>query len=283
MTLPVFSLALLLGAASVEAGAVPAGMVVVGPAALERATPAPKQEPTVEVKAFALDVLPVTNAQFLAFVTAQSKWQRGRAPTLFVDEHYLKAWPGPLALGARAAPDAPVVGVSWFAARAYCARRAARLPLTDEWELAAQASATSRNGARDPEHTQKILAWYAKKTPSTLPAVGKGEKNVWGVQDLHRLVWEWVEDFGAVLVSSDNRVSGEQDIVRFCGGGAQNAVNPADYASFMRLAFRSSLEARYTTQNLGFRCAADVAQPRSKHKPAPVHAVEPSTERDGVR
>lgn len=283
MTLPVFSLALLLGAASVEAGAVPAGMVVVGPAALERATPAPKQEPIVEVKAFALDVLPVTNAQFLAFVTAQSKWQRGRAPTLFVDEHYLKAWPGPLALGARAAPDAPVVGVSWFAARAYCARRAARLPLTDEWELAAQASATSRSGARDPEHTQKILAWYAKKTPSTLPAVGKGEKNVWGVQDLHRLVWEWVEDFGAVLVSSDNRVSGEQDIVRFCGGGAQNAVNPADYASFMRLAFRSSLEARYTTQNLGFRCAADVAQPRSKHKPAPVHAVEPSTERDGVR
>lgn len=257
MILLALPLCTLLGAA---APGVPAGMVIVGPATLERTSPAPKQEPTVVVPAFALDGVPVTNAQYLAFVMAETKWQRGSAPSLFVDEHYLEAWAGPRTLGASAAPGAPVVGVSWFAARAYCARRGARLPSTDEWEVAAQASATAKNGARDPLHTQKILAWYAQRTPAVLPAVGQGEKNVWGVQDLHGLVWEWVEDFGSALVSSDNRASGEQDIVRFCGGGAQSAVNPADYASFMRLAFRSSLEARYTTQNLGFRCAADLSR-----------------------
>ena len=36
------------------------------------------------------------------------------------------------------------------------------------------------------------------------------------------------------------------------------ATDFADYAAFMRYAYRSSLQARYTTGNLGFRCARDV-------------------------
>jgi formylglycine-generating enzyme required for sulfatase activity len=36
------------------------------------------------------------------------------------------------------------------------------------------------------------------------------------------------------------------------------AGDKQDYATFMRLAFRSSLEARYTMRTLGFRCARDV-------------------------
>lgn len=240
------------------------GMVVVGPAVLKRAVPAPKQVPEVPVAAFWLDVTPVTNEAWLAFVKKEPRWQRARAPALFVDDRYLAAWDGPVDFG-RANPQAPVVGVSWFAARAYCAARGARLPTTDEWELAAAASDTAVDGSNDPAQLERILAWYAQKTPKRFAAVGQGEANLWGVKDLHGLVWEWVEDFGAALVSSDNRASGEsQDIVRFCGGGAQSAINPADYASFMRLAFRSSLEARYATDNLGFRCAADVKRARAK-------------------
>lgn len=244
----------------------PVGMARVGPGVLERAVPAPKQAARVELSAFLLDVHPVTNAEYLDFVTARPEWRKGAAPALFADLGYLGAWRGPLELGVELQPRAPVTRVSWFAARAYCEWRGARLPTTDEWEFAAQAGEREIDGRKDPAFTQRILDWYARKTPAQPAPVGRGRPNRWGVHDLHGLVWEWVEDFGAALVSSDNRAAGEQDVVRFCGGGAQNARDPADYASFMRLAFRSSLEARYTTQNLGFRCAKD--QPsRRKEKP----------------
>lgn len=45
---------------------------------------------------------------------------------------------------------------------------------------------------------------------------------------------------------------------RFCGAGAVTAADKNDYASFMRIAFRSSLKAGYTAGSLGFRCARDV-------------------------
>ena len=212
------------------------------------------------VAAFFLDITPVTNAAYLSFVTSDPRWQKGRAAKLFVDDRYLAQWHSPLSPGAALDLQAPVVGVSWFAARAFCnARNGARLPTTDEWELAAQASTTEVDASTDPAFTKAILGWYSQQAPARLPAVGGGDENIWGVKDLHGLVWEWVEDFSAALVSTDNRASGEkQDIVQFCGGGAQSAVNPSDYASFMRFAFRSALEARFATNNLGFRCAHDV-------------------------
>jgi protein SCO1/2 len=48
---------------------------------------------------------------------------------------------------------------------------------------------------------------------------------------------------------------GRGDSALFCGGAGAKAVKPSDYATFMREAFRGSLEARYTVRNLGFRCA----------------------------
>ena len=87
--------------------------------------------------------------------------------------------------------------------------------------------------------------------------VGKGAANYWGIRDLHGLVWEWVEDFQATLVAEDDRSKGSPERSRFCGGTGAQAVDPGAYATFMRVAQRSALEARYTTAQLGFRCARD--------------------------
>jgi formylglycine-generating enzyme required for sulfatase activity len=87
--------------------------------------------------------------------------------------------------------------------------------------------------------------------------VGTNQANYWGVQDLHGLVWEWVLDFNSSMLATDPRRAGDRDRLAFCGGGAIGATDQADYPSFMRVAFRSSLRAEYTTHNLGFRCAAD--------------------------
>jgi formylglycine-generating enzyme required for sulfatase activity len=49
----------------------------------------------------------------------------------------------------------------------------------------------------------------------------------------------------------------EAQRARFCGEGALSTVDRENYAVLMRIAFLSSLEASYTTGNLGFRCAAE--------------------------
>lgn len=238
--------------------------VVIGPGTYRPAFPASAGEAEVAVPAFWLDVTPVTNAQFLAFVRAQPAWRRDRIKAVRADRSYLAHWAGPLTLGAAAPAAAPVVRVSWFAAKAYCAAHGGRLPTEREWELAALASEQAHDGSADPAWQERILAWYARPTPDVLPAVGTAPANAWGVRDLHGLVWEWVYDFGAALVASDDRERGDAARDKYCGAGAALARDPAEYATFMRLAYRSALQARYTTTNLGFRCAADVAAPEPR-------------------
>jgi formylglycine-generating enzyme required for sulfatase activity len=245
--------ALLLGAA---AGAAQA------PAPAMRRIPAGEYEPffpsrpgeRVRVAAFRLDVTPVTNAQFLELVRGSPQWQRSHVARLFADERYLAHWAGDDALGA-VRPDAPVVNVSWFAARAYCRSLGRRLPTEAEWELAARADERRRDGMTRPRAAARILRWYARPQREIGP-VGAGRPNVYGIHDLHGLVWEWVSDFNAALVSSDGRQDRDREQVRFCGGAALEASDRNGYATFMRYAFRSSLSASYTVSNLGFRCAS---------------------------
>lgn len=237
----------------------PAGMVLVGPGIYRPLYPASPAERAVSVPRFYLDTRPVTNAEFLSFVSAHPEWQRGRAKRLFADTGYLAHWQAPDALGPNVRPTSPVTEVSWFAAKSYCAARGARLPNEREWELAALASETARDGSADPDFTARILAFYS--TPATAPAlrdVARGKPNFYGLYDMHGLVWEWIFDYGASLVASDSREKGEADRTRFCGTSGANAQAPSDYAAFMRVAFRSSLEAAFTTSRLGFRCAADL-------------------------
>jgi formylglycine-generating enzyme required for sulfatase activity len=243
------TVALAILAAASAAAAAPAK---VGPGTYRPVFPASPAEREVAVGAFWLDREPVTNAEYLAFVRARPEWRKDRAKELLVDHAYLAGWAAPDALG-DAPPRAPVVQVSWFAARAYCAWRGGRLPNEAEWELAAAADATRRDATEDPAFQAQILAWYERPTAKTLPAIG-GAPNAWGVRDLHGLVWEWIEDFTSALVTSDSRDPTRGNV---CGAEAFAAKDPRMYAAFMRLAFRGALEARFTTANLGFRCAYD--------------------------
>lgn len=197
---------------------------------------------------------PVTNAQFLAFVRAQPRWRRDRVPEALAEPRYLSHWAGDTELGASALPDQPVVWVSWFAADAYCRAQGARLPSFGEWEYASAADATRRDARADPAWRERILAWYSVPSKAALPAVGQSAPNVYGVQDLHGLVWEWAEDYSALLVSADNRDQGAADELKFCGAGALSTADRENYAILMRVAMLSSLEGAHATANLGFRC-----------------------------
>ncbi len=207
----------------------------------------------VPVPAFDIDVHAVTNADYLAFVTAHPEWRRSKVKTLFADASYLRHWQGDLELGPRAPAASPVVEVSWFAARAYLKSVGKGLPTGDQWEYVAAASATRRDASRDPAFLQKLRLWYGRPTPERLAPVGSTGQNAYGVADLHGLIWEWTLDFNSALVTGESRADASLDRKFYCGSGAAGASDFEDYAAFMRYAFRSSLEARYSVANLGFR------------------------------
>ena len=235
------------GATAAEYAALPGGTF---PSVL----PADGKAADAKVDPFRLRVTPVTNGEFLAFVESHPEWLRDRVPRIFAEPRYLEAWSAPDALGTVVSPDQPVTNVSWFAAAAFCESEGARLPTWYEWEIAAAADATRADARSDPAWRERILGWYARPSNAPLAAVG-GEANVYGVRDLHGLVWEWVDDFNALLVSADNREQGDPDLLRFCGAGAITLQQRENYAVLMRIAMLSSLKAADTTANLGYRCA----------------------------
>lgn len=211
---------------------------------------------SIHVESFLMDTYPVTNAQYLDFVRDNEEWQKDKTIKLYADEGYLIHWESPLDYG-QVNPQAAVTNVSWFASKAYCTWVDKRLPTLDEWEYTAMAGKDQVDERTVEEYNQYILSWY--ETPRTyLKSVGSGMKNVHGVHDLHGLVWEWTYDFSSVMLSSESRTGGNTDNNLFCGASSIGATDLMNYAAFMRYAFRSSMKARFTSRNLGFRCASSL-------------------------
>jgi formylglycine-generating enzyme len=216
--------------------------------------PADGKAAAAQVAPFRLRTELVTNAEFLAFVKTHSAWRRDQVPRILADARYLTQWAAADALGDEALPGQPITRVSWFAAQAYCESEQARLPSWYEWEFAAAADATRGDARSDPAWRESILGWYSRPSGTALPEVG-GAANVYGVRDINGLVWEWVDDFNALMVASDSRDQGDPDLLKFCGAGALSMQQKENYAVLMRIAMLSALKAADTTNNMGFRCA----------------------------
>ena len=169
----------------------------------------------------------------------------------------MSQWESDFNFGKNNLANAPVTNVSWFAAKKYCECLGKRLPTMDEWEYVAMADTKRIDARTKQEFNSYILSWYEK--PKTYKnAVGQTYKNYWGVYDMHGLVWEWTSDFNSIFLSGESRKDKDSDKNLFCGSGSINASDLMNYAAFMRYSFRASLKARYTTLNLGFRCAKDI-------------------------
>lgn len=208
----------------------------------------------IKVANFQINVYSVSNREYLEFVKKYPEWQRSKAKKLFVDIGYLKHWKTDTSFD-EAIADQPVVNVSWFAAKKYCECQGMRLPTNAEWELVAQASEKKKLGYQDPKFNQWLLDWVAKPQPINRRKRGSTFKNIYGVYDMHGLVWEWTRDFNSALTTGESRENGGLDDSKFCGGGSFSAKDVRNYAAFMRFAMRSSLKAKYGINNLGFRCA----------------------------
>ncbi|HLV39312.1 formylglycine-generating enzyme family protein [Xanthomarina sp.] len=212
----------------------------------------------VAVKDFKMDVYPVSIADYQKFLGENPKWRRSNVKGLFADKSYLSNWESDLKMNNSFNPNSPITNVSWFAAKAYCECQDKRLPTIDEWEYAAMADETTKDARIKPEYNAQILAWY--EAPRKEPIIGESPKNIWGVYDLHGLVWEWTLDFNSVLITGESRKDTDKDSNLFCGSASINATDLMNYAAFMRYAIRGSLQAKNSMKNLGFRCVQDIKE-----------------------
>ncbi|MGZ5263307.1 MAG: formylglycine-generating enzyme family protein [Kaistella sp.] len=208
----------------------------------------------VDVQDFLLDERPVTNREFLDFVKKNPKWKRSNVKEIFADDTYLRDWQNDETLPKHAHPDAPVTFVSWFAAKAFAKSAGKRLPTLDEWEYVAMADEESANARDKPAYSSHLINLYNQKLRER-NGVKISKPNYWGVYNMFDLVWEWTDDFNSIMTTSDSRAGEYDDKGLFCASAATSATDVLNYASFMRYAFRSSLKASYTVENLGFRCA----------------------------
>jgi formylglycine-generating enzyme required for sulfatase activity len=201
------------------------------------------------VDAFSMRTVPVSRGEFAKFVAANPQWRRDQVARVFADRSYL----ADLELSTLPPESTPVTHVSWFAAQAFCEGENARLPTWNEWEFAAAADDTRPDARSDIAWRATILSWYARPATAAPGPVG-GAPNFYGVRDLHGLIWEWTEDFNALLVDGDSRSGDDPDKLKFCGAGAINLQQRENYAVLMRVALLSSLKATDSTGSLGFRC-----------------------------
>lgn len=203
----------------------------------------------IHVKDFKLMKTAVTVKQFKDFLEKNSDWQKNNASTLFIDESYLNS------LLSNPPDSSPITHISWFAARAFCKSQGLRLPTLNEWEYAAAASENKKDANKNEKFLRRILEWYGEPQAEQIKPVGSIYKNIYGVYDMHGLIWEWIEDFNTTFVTGESREDGSFNKDMFCGAGSLASNDKENYAAFMRFAFRSSLKGKNSIWNLGFRCA----------------------------
>jgi iron(II)-dependent oxidoreductase len=193
----------------------------------------------VRIEGFFIDSTEVTNADYRKFVEATGHLE----PSYWKD-------------GSLNGPNQPVVGVSWFDAKAYAEWSGKRLPTEAEWEKASRGN----DGRKYPwgDMLEEYIHLNFDDNLGRPADVGSypGGRSPYGILDMAGNVWEWVNDWYAAdyYSKSPNRnppgpESGEYKVIR---GGSWYSNR-----YFVRCAFRDYADPDSKTNDLGFRCAAD--------------------------
>jgi formylglycine-generating enzyme required for sulfatase activity len=206
-------------------------------------------EQEICLPSYAMDLTPVTNAQYAEFLQRTGYQPRDRT-------NFLKHWPsGRIPAGLE---DHPVVYVDLDDARAYARWAGKRLPTPQEWQYAAQGD----DGRTYPWGNE----WQADRGndgrtggTTAVTAFPQG-RSPFGCYDMCGNTWEWTES-----ERSDGRT-------RFCllkGGSyykargsdwyADGGAQPCDFAAKFLLMSPGLDRCR----TIGFRCAVDVVDERA--------------------
>ena len=149
------------------------------------------------IDSFYMDKYEVTNAQYKKFIDANPLWQKDKALTSIVGDTYLWGWKGNMY--PRRKQNHPVVGISWFAAKAYAEWVGKELPTQAQWEKAARGTLVEKKypwGNANPFNRANYNRYTPKVSFSKPPTkeVGSYPPNEYGLYDMAGNVEEWCLD-----------------------------------------------------------------------------------------
>ncbi|MBQ9239089.1 MAG: SUMF1/EgtB/PvdO family nonheme iron enzyme, partial [Treponema sp.] len=163
---------------------VASGEYTLGAVAHDKRAGAKEKSRTVTLASYAIDVHPVTNAQYAAYLYTTDS---DAVPEYFDNDDYNQE-------------HQPVVGITAADAEAYAAWLSAqtgwrfRLPTDDEWEAAARAGTEYIYPWGDDLPSKAKSANYKGngkfKAPSPVGSFANGT-NAWQLEDMAGNVWEW--------------------------------------------------------------------------------------------
>jgi iron(II)-dependent oxidoreductase len=252
-----------------EWAVVPAGPFVMGTD--DRAVAYDNERPAhpVDLPRYRIDLAPVTNAQYRAFVEdggyarralwTEAGWRwlegvRGAHPAQWRrggDGRWYELTFGRLI---PLAPDRPVVHVSWYEADAYARWAGKRLPTEAEWEKAASWDATARIKTLWPfgnEFDQGKLNSAESRNLDTTP-VGQFAAELNNTVDMGGNVSEWTSSLSRPYPY--NETDGREDLQaegdRIYRGGSWAQTQGKAFN-----VFRLGTAPNYSGPEIGFRCA----------------------------
>jgi formylglycine-generating enzyme required for sulfatase activity/AAA+ ATPase superfamily predicted ATPase len=223
---------------------VPTGQFVMGSDwGVDPAADLDEMQHPVSLDAYRISRTEITNAQYAQCVRA-TVCEKPADLTRYSDPNYA---------------DHPVVYVSWYDARDFCAWMGGRLPTEAEWEYAARGSdGRIYPWGNDPPTCER--AEFSGCVGDTAPVGGRPEGASWcGVQDMAGNVWEWVADWYDEYPSTaqTNPTGSEREYVKVLRGGSWSS-DPHYLRSADR--FYDNPDLRYI--EIGFRCVvASTASP----------------------
>jgi len=210
----------------------------------------------VELRAFAIDRLPVTNAGFAEFLNAIGTHNKSGERMYDFDDGDARIHQRESQWTADAGyANHPAVEPTWAGARDYCAWRDKRLPTEAEWEKAARGTDGRKypwgNAVPDASRA-RFGARFNETAPVDAFAAGTSPYGVFGMSGN---VWEWVSS--AYRPYPYEAADGREDLkagpVRGTRGGGHDS--PAFEITTTQRGRNLSRNPAAGHHNIGFRCA----------------------------
>lgn len=207
----------------------------------------------VQLSAFALDVHPVTNEQFVRFLEVMGGEKDAQNNDMIrLKDSRIKRVAGKLMIESGYSKH-PVVGISWYGAQAYAKWVGKRLPTEAEWEVASSCMKAYPFPTGDSIEKGMANFFFSDTTP-----VMSYKPSEIGLYDMAGNVYEWCSDWYSVnyyevsLQEPHNPQGPTQGVYRVLRGGCWKSLKDD-----LRVSHRHRNNPFAVNSTYGFRCAAD--------------------------
>jgi len=234
----------------VETKEVPEGMILIPEGEFilgyDGADPSCRPAQKVHVKAFYIDIYPVSNLMYRKFV----REKKHKIPFMEGKDYEEYNWNDKRSYPPGKA-NHPVTLVSWYDAYAYAKWAGKRLPSEVEWEKAARGTEGFVYPWGNTWHTGKINCAIGGAGTTNPRDMFPSDKSPYGVMDMAGNVQEWTGDY-YFPYSFPYRPPKKKSTFMVIRGGSWN-----DKPNLIATYLRNRNMAHYKAPTLGFRCVMD--------------------------